>query len=181
MWHELFSLTPTVAEKIIRATVIYLFLLVALRVGGKRELGQLNTLDFIVLLTVANAVQNGIIGNDNSLTGAVIGALTLFLVNGLAAVATFRSPLIRRLLIGAPAILIEGGVVRQRTMRKERISDVDLIQAITEAGGTSTDDVERCVLETNGHISVSLRPVDPNADRFATISERLSRIEERLR
>ncbi|MEY4079817.1 MAG: hypothetical protein RL430_247, partial [Actinomycetota bacterium] len=80
MWHELFHLTPSVLEKILRAVAVYAFLLVALRLGGKREMGQLNMMDFVVLLAVANAVQNGIIGDDNSITGAVIGAATLFVI-----------------------------------------------------------------------------------------------------
>lgn len=180
MWHELFSLTPSIAEKVVRAAMIYVFLIAALRVGGKRELGQLNTLDFIVLLTVANAVQNGIIGNDNSVTGAVIGATTLFVINGIAAIATFRSPTIHRLLIGTPAVLIEDGEINHRNVRRERISDADLSQAITDAGGSDTHDVERCVLETNGHIAVTLRSVDPNATRFDEIRRRLAEIEARL-
>ena len=77
MLHDLFSMGPSVGEKILRAVLIYVFLLAALRVGGKRELGQLNTMDFVVLLAVANAVQNGIIGQDDSVTGAIIGATSL--------------------------------------------------------------------------------------------------------
>lgn len=180
MWHELFSLTPSVAEKILRAAFIYGFLLVALRLGGKRELGQLNTMDFIVLLTVANAVQNGIIGNDNSLTGAVIGATTLFVINGVAAFAAFRSSFVRRLLAGAPAILITDGEVNHRNLRRERISDGDLLQAILDAGGESTTDVQRCILETNGHIVVTLRTKDANAARFDEILGRLTDIERRI-
>lgn len=180
MWHELFSLTPSVAEKILRAAFIYGFLLVALRLGGKRELGQLNTMDFIVLLTVANAVQNGIIGNDNSITGAVIGATTLFVINGVAAIVAFKSSFVRRLLVGTPSLLVDNGRINHRALRRERITEDDLMQAIADEGGSSAGDVEQCILETNGHIAVTLRKVDPNLARFAEISERLSRLEERL-
>ena len=80
MWNAMFDLHLNLGEKVIRAVVIYLFLVIALRLVGKRELTQLNTLDFVVLLAVANAVQNGLIGEDNSVTGAVAGATVLFLL-----------------------------------------------------------------------------------------------------
>src|SRR5262245_66370790 len=81
MWDDLFNLQVSVGEKVLRALLVYAFLIIALRVVGKRELGQANTLDLAVLLLVANAVQNGIIGNDVTVTGAVLGAATLFAIN----------------------------------------------------------------------------------------------------
>src|SRR3954451_9331208 len=90
VWHDLWALGPSVAEKVIRAALIYLFLIAALRILGKREIAQANTLDFLVLLLVANAVQNGIIGNDNSVSGALIGAATLFAMNRLFSWLVFR-------------------------------------------------------------------------------------------
>ena len=181
MWHELFSLTPSVLEKVLRAVLVYGFLLAALRLGGKRELGQLNTMDFIVLLAVANAVQNGIIGNDNSITGAVIGATTLFIVNGLASAAAVRSPGVRRLLVGMPTVLVVDGVVNKRNLRRERLSLDDLTQAVSEAGGSSVDEVHRCVIEPNGHMAVTLRQSDPNTARYEKIMERLVALEDQLR
>jgi uncharacterized membrane protein YcaP (DUF421 family) len=83
MWQDIFDLQVSAGEKVLRAILIYLFLIAILRIVGKRELGQANTLDLVVLLLVANAVQNGIIGNDVSVTGAVIGAVTLFAINEL--------------------------------------------------------------------------------------------------
>ena len=96
-------------EKVMRSLLVYVFLIAALRVVGKRELGQANTLDLIVLLLVANAVQNGIIGNDLSVTGAVLGAATLFLVNEIFARTTAVWPFASRLLEGEPTMLIEEG------------------------------------------------------------------------
>ena len=181
MWQELFHLTPSVVEKILRACLVYSFLLVALRIGGKREMGQLNMMDFIVLLAVANAVQNGIIGNDNSITGAVIGATTLFVINGLASVAARRSKSMRRLLVGTPTVLVVDGVVNERNMRKERLSLDDLTQAVSEAGGTSIEQVQRCVIEPNGHMAITLNQTDTNAGRYELILGRLGAIEARLR
>ena len=83
MWHDIFYIKISVGDKILRSILIYVFLIAMLRVVGKRELGQSNTLDLVVLLLVANAVQNGIIGNDLSVTGAAIGAATLFGINEL--------------------------------------------------------------------------------------------------
>jgi uncharacterized membrane protein YcaP (DUF421 family) len=96
MWDSIFDLQLSVGEKVLRAVLIYVFLIVALRIVGKRELGQANTLDLVVLLLVANAVQNGIIGNDISVTGAVIGAVTLFAINELFNRAAYTSSFISR-------------------------------------------------------------------------------------
>ncbi|MEY4391398.1 MAG: hypothetical protein RLZZ544_107 [Actinomycetota bacterium] len=181
MWHELFHLTPSVLEKILRAVAVYVFLLVALRLGGKREMGQLNMMDFIVLLAVANAVQNGIIGNDNSITGAVIGATTLFVVNGAASMAAVRSPRARRILVGMPTILVVDGVVNKRNLRRERMSLDDLSQVVSEAGGNSVSEVQRCVIEPNGHVAVTLRQSDANAGRYEKILERLATLEDLVR
>jgi uncharacterized membrane protein YcaP (DUF421 family) len=177
MWHDMLSLGPTVAEKILRAFFIYGFLLVALRIGGKRELGQLNTMDFVVLLAVANAVQNGIIGNDNSVTGAVIGAATLFVINGVASIAVSKSRRLRMLLVGSPTPLIESGIVNERNLRRLRMTSDDVLQAVIEAGGESFSDVERCVIEPNGHVAVSLVERDASAAQLAAVKAQLDRIE----
>src|SRR5579864_1063178 len=100
MWNAVFHLQISLGEKVLRTVLVYVFLLVALRVFGKRELGQANTLDLLVLLLVANAVQNGIIGNDLSVTGAVVGALVLFGLNTLFARGVFRFPWMATLLEG---------------------------------------------------------------------------------
>ena len=102
MWPSIFHLGIPASERIIRAVLIYAFMVVALRVVGKRELGQSNTLDLIVLLLVANAVQNGIIGNDNSVTGAIIAASTLFVVNEALNRAEYSLPWLSHALEGEP-------------------------------------------------------------------------------
>jgi uncharacterized membrane protein YcaP (DUF421 family) len=181
MWHELFHLTPSILEKVLRAVAVYAFLLVSLRVAGKREMGQLNMMDFIVLLAVANAVQNGITGNDNSVTGAVIGATTLFVVNWVTSMAAVRSPRARRVLVGMPTILVVDGVVNTRNLRHERMSMEDLMQAVSEAGGSSIAEVRRCAIEPNGHMAITLGQSDVNAARYAEVLERLATMEELIR
>jgi len=180
MWHNILHLDLSVVEKIVRPILIYLFLLVGLRLGGRRELSQLNMMDFVVLLAVANAVQNGIIGHDESVSGAIIGATVLFMINGLAVLLTQRSRKMRRLLIGSEIILIKDGEARDRSIRRERLSSEDIQQAITEAGAQTIDDVELCVIEPNGHIVVRLKPSSEEADRFAQLMSRIDELEKRL-
>jgi len=92
LWHDLFALGLPVAEKVLRPVLIYLFLIIGLRFAGKRELAQLNTFDFVVLMTLSNTVQNGIIGDDNSVSGAMIGAASLLIVNALVVRLLFQHP-----------------------------------------------------------------------------------------
>src|SRR3954452_8278768 len=117
----------SVGEKAIRAALVYGFLLIALRVLGKRELAQQNTLDLLVILLVANAVQNGIIGNDNSVTGAVVGAAVLFALHRLFGALAYRFPLADRILEGRPSFLIQHGQPVASTMRHEQISHPQLV------------------------------------------------------
>ena len=180
MWDNSFYLDLSVIEKIIRPILIYLFLLVGLRLGGRRQLSQLNIMDFVVLLAVANAVQNGIIGHDESVSGAVIGATVLFLINGFAVLLTQRSRKIRRLLIGSEIILIKDGKALERSIRRERLGADDIHQAITEAGGRSIDDVELCIIEPNGHIVVRLKASSEVADSIAQLISRFDELEKRL-
>ena len=154
MWHNMFNLDPTVVEKVLRSIVIYLFLALALRFFGKRELGQSNTLDLVVLLLVANAVQNGIIGDDVSVTGAIVGATVLFLLNHLFASLTYRSSRLARLLEGTPTALIEGGRVQRRALRREQISLPELRALARGQGFDDLAEVGRATLETNGVVTM---------------------------
>src|SRR4051794_34912159 len=141
MWNATFDLHLSLGEKVIRAVVIYLFLVIALRLVGKRELSQLNTLDFVVLLAVANAVQNGLIGADDSVTGAVLGAVTLFAVDGALAYVLFRQVRLRRLVEGTPTVLIDRGDVIEKALRQEELTRADLLAALQSSGATTFDDV----------------------------------------
>ena len=175
MWHDMFALPVPVAEKILRALFVYLFLVIALRLAGKRELAQLSTFDFVVLLSVANAVQNGIIGNDDSITGAWIGAMTLFVANFALAFTIVRSRSLRRAAEGEPAKLMEGGVVNDDELRKVRITHAELESAVG-ANGEHLSDVEAVELFPNGRISIT--PRDP--DRLERIENELHEIRRLL-
>lgn len=153
-WQDLFDLQLSVGEKILRALFIYLFLVAALRLVGKRELGQTNTLDLVVLLLVANAVQNGIIGNDNTVTGAVIGAITLFAVNEVFSRAAYGSSRIARLLEGSPRMLIRDGRPESRALFREGISLPELRAIARRQGFVDLGEVHTAILETNGVVTM---------------------------
>src|SRR5436853_4869397 len=126
IWKDMFVLAVPILEKILRPICVYVFLIVGLRLSGKRELVQLNPFDLVVLLTLSNTVQNAIIGEDNSVTGGVIGASTLLLVNYVLVRFVSRHESVERFIEGEPRMLIENGKVRTDCLEKEAISILEL-------------------------------------------------------
>src|SRR3954462_458358 len=176
----LFHMGITVGEKLLRAVIIYLFLLAVLRLLGKRELAQQDTLDILVLLLVANAVQNGIIGNDNSVTGAIVGALALFAINFSFKALSYRFPWADRVFECSPSYLIRDGQLVGSTMRREQISKPELRSIARRQGYESLDDIGTAILETDGTISfarmgVEYRPEDPPATPARQAAPRMPR------
>jgi uncharacterized membrane protein YcaP (DUF421 family) len=151
---DLFDLGVSPEEKLLRSLLVFVFLVAALRLAGKRELAQLNVMDLAVLLLVSNALQNAMIGNDNSLLGGIIGASTLFTVNYWFVRLTYRSATARRLLEGSPRILLENGRVDREALRKEAITELELGSIVRERGFERVEDVALVVLETDGHLAV---------------------------
>src|SRR5262249_23562131 len=121
LYADMFRLSIPWVEKIVRPIVIYVVLIVGLRLAGKRELAQLNPFDLVVLLTLSNTVQNAIIGDDNSVTGGVLGAATLLLVNYIVVRYMYSHTGVERLVEGAPDVLIENGTVCAENCRRELI------------------------------------------------------------
>lgn len=154
MWHSIFHLQVSLGEKVVRAVIVYLFLLVAFRFFGKRELGQATTLDLAVLLLVANAVQNGIIGNDVSVTGAIVGAVVLFGLNAAFARGVYRFPWLSDLVEGEPSVLIEDGKPNVKALRKECISLPELRGIARRQGFPDLASVGTAILETNGVVTM---------------------------
>jgi uncharacterized membrane protein YcaP (DUF421 family) len=180
MLHALFDMGISVGEKLIRAVIVYAFLLFALRILGKRELAQQDTLDFLVLLLVANAVQNGIIGNDNSVTGAIVGALALFGMNWSFKALAYRYPWADRLFDGSPSFLIRDGKPVAGTMRREQISRPELRAIARRQGYESLDDIGTAILETDGNITfvrkgVSYDPMEHPATPARAAAPRIPR------
>jgi len=154
MWHAIWHLDLPFAEKVVRPILIYGFLLVVMRLIGKRELGQSNTLDLLVILLVANAVQNGVIGNDISVTGAFIGAAVLFGMNELLSRASARGTVEAALIEGTPSYLIRNGEVDQKALVSAGISRGELTAMGRRQGHKSLSDVQTAILETNGAVSM---------------------------
>jgi len=154
MWQDMFDLQVSAGEKVLRAILIYVFLIAVLRIVGKRELGQANTLDLVVLLLVANAVQNGIIGDDISVTGAVIGAATLFAINEFLSRTTYAFPWAARAVEGEPTLLISQGKPIPGALRRSGISLPELRASARRQGFSDLADVHTAILETNGIVTM---------------------------
>src|SRR6266853_330736 len=127
---DMFHLGLPLTEKVLRPILVYTFLIVGLRVAGKRELAQLNPFDLVVLLTLSNTVQNAIIGDDNSVTGGLVGATTLLLVNYLVVRFLFRHEKLDRFVEGEPTVLMEHGKILKERLKKEVLSMAELEAAV---------------------------------------------------
>src|ERR1039458_621165 len=154
MWGEIFVVGVPIAEKILRPALVYVFLVVALRVFGKRELAQLNPFDLVVLLSLSNTVQNAIIGNDTSLSGGLIGALALLALNYLVVRFLFRHRRLDEILEGAPTVMIEHGCVKQDALAKELLTTAELLTVLHRQGFETVEEVERCILQPGGTFDV---------------------------
>lgn len=150
MFEHMFHLPLPFLEKLLRPIIVYLVLVLLLRIFGKRELAQLNPFDLVVLLSLSNTVQNAIIGDDNSVSGGVIGAFSLLGINWIVVRILFRSPRLTRLLEGRAAILIRDGQIDRKAMERESLSREELIEVIHRQGFEHVSEVRRCELEPNG-------------------------------
>jgi uncharacterized membrane protein YcaP (DUF421 family) len=146
--------TTHLALLVLRAVVVYLFLLAALRLAGRRELGQMTSFDLVLLLLVSNAVQNSINAGDNSLTGGLVSAAVLVGLNWLAGYATYRWRWAERLLQGRPRRVVTGGKVHFGAMRKELLTLAELRSALRKQGIARIDECARVELEPDGTLSV---------------------------
>ena len=139
---------------VLRATAIYALVMVLVRVSGKRAVGQFTPFDLVLLILIGNAVQNGINGGDNSLTGAALMATTLIALNYTVAFVTSRSRRAERLVEGEPVVLARNGKLFDGVLRRELVSREDFREALRMSGVEDVSEVELALLETNGSISV---------------------------
>lgn len=179
-WHAMFIPDITIAEKILRPIFVYLFLIIGLRLAGKRELAQLNPFDFIVLMTLSNTVQNAIIGNDNSVAGGLIGATTLLAVNYWVVRLVRSNRRIQRAIEGRADVLVRGGQIQKEHCDRELISKADLVAAAHKQGIASLHDVEFAVLEPTGTISFIQKRPTPESSRHHELLEMLNKISAEL-
>jgi uncharacterized membrane protein YcaP (DUF421 family) len=141
-------------EFVLRGVIIYVFLLVLLRLTGKRQVGQMSPFDLVLLLVLSNAVQNSMNGGDNSVIGGMISAVTLVGLNWLIAVVTFRSKKLEGLIEGRPELLIHNGKLFQKALDRASLTQHELMAALRQAGCGAIDDVHVAMLEDDGNISV---------------------------
>lgn len=137
-----------------RTTVIYIFLVVGLRLLGKRELGQMTIYDLVLIVVLANSVQNAMVGNDTSLGGGLVAALTLLVLNRLFTLLLLHSPSLERRMIGEPVLIVSNGRLLKDRLEKEGLTPELVMAALREHGIQRIEDAKMCVLEVDGTISV---------------------------
>ena len=177
---HMFQIPLPLAEKIVRPIIVYLVLVVLLRVFGKRELAQLNPFDLVVLLSLSNTVQNAIIGDDNSVSGGVVGAISLLAINWIVVKLLFRSRRLTRALEGRATVLVRNGQPDLRAMQRESLTREELLSVIHRQGLEGFHAVHRCELEPNGTFYVE--PYDPGAaeKRHMELVEQLEAIKRQV-
>jgi uncharacterized membrane protein YcaP (DUF421 family) len=150
----MFSPDTHLLEIVARTFVVYLALLVVLRLAGKRELGQMTPFDLVVLLLISEAVQNALIGGDESLTGGLIAAAMLIGTNYAVAAVRDRIPWLREMVEGSPTVVVSKGRFQRQNMKKEGIDEEEVMMAARQQGIADIGKVKLAVLETDGSISV---------------------------
>jgi len=179
-WKDMFVLGLPLAEKILRPIFVYAFLVISLRLSGKRELVQLNPFDLVVLLTLSNTVQNAIIGDDNSVSGGIIGATSLLVVNYLVVRFLYGHKRIDQLVEGNSDVLIENGMIRPERLKKELISRTQLEAAARKQGFESLNDVQKCILEPGGNLTFIGKKPATDDIRHQEVVERLKNLMEEV-
>jgi uncharacterized membrane protein YcaP (DUF421 family) len=150
----MFDLSVSGWEIVARTALVYAALLVGLRLAGKRELGQMTPFDLVVILLIANAVQNAMVGSDVSVTGGLIAAAVLIAANMAVSQARERVPWLQRAVEGTPTLLIDNGAFIAQHLARERLEEEDVMMALREHGFSDVDDVQTAILEVDGSISV---------------------------
>lgn len=182
MWQDLLTVQIPVLEKIVRTILVYALIVLIFRVIGKSAIQSMNTMDFVVIFLLSNVVQNAIIGDDNSLLGGAIGAITLVTVDQLVDRLAYRSPFVRSLVEGRATTVIENGRLDRNALRKLGIRPAELEHAVRVQNGESVDQVWSGVVEPSGQLVLDLRKADQSATQadVQALTDRLARIEALL-
>ena len=179
-WKDMFVLAVPLLEKIIRPIVVYAFLVISLRLSGKRELVQLNQFDLVVLLTLSNTVQNAIIGEDNSVTGGLIGATSLLVINYLVVRFLYDHRKLERLIEGDADVLVDNGKVLNRALKHELITMPQLEAAARKQGFETLAEVQRCILEPGGTLTFVGKKPTTDESRHGQLMGQLERLTEEI-
>jgi len=180
MWRDMFVITLPILEKILRPVIVYFFLVVMLRLSGKRELVQLNPFDLVVLLTLSNTVQNAIIGDDNSVSGGLLGATSLLAINYLVVRFLYKHKDLEQIVEGKADVLIEGGKLRPEHLKKELITTAQLEAAARKQGFSSLSEVDQCILEPGGTLSFIGKKPDVDVLRHRELLDRIDLLKDEL-
>jgi uncharacterized membrane protein YcaP (DUF421 family) len=176
MMQSMFHLQLPILEKILRPMIVYLALVGFLRLFGKRELAQLNPFDLVVLLSLANTVQNAMIGDDNSVSGGIIGAFSLLVVNWLLTRVLFNAPKLNQTLQGSSRCLIYNGVVDYEALKKEALTEEELLSVLHKQSFDTFEEVRRCVLEPNGTFFIEAKKPTFEEGEFSDILATLKKL-----
>jgi uncharacterized membrane protein YcaP (DUF421 family) len=177
----MFVVSLPIAEKIIRPILVYVALVILLRVFGKRELAQLNPFDLVVLLSLSNTVQNAIIGDDNSVSGGIIGAVTLLVTNYLVVRFLFKHRRLDQVIEGTPTVLMKDGHVRRKELSREMMNRAELEVVVRRQGFDGLEDVDECVLEPGGAFVIKGKTPPKSEREHDELVQRLDSIESQLR
>jgi uncharacterized membrane protein YcaP (DUF421 family) len=180
LWTNMFALGVPLAEKILRPIIVYVCLIIGLRLSGKRELAQLNPFDLIVLLTLSNTVQNAIIGNDNSVTGGLIGAASLLATNYFVVRFLYDHRKLDQIVEGRSEILIENGKLHEHKLKRELITREELAAAARKQGFDSLAEVHQCILEPGGTLSFTAKKPDTEDFRHAEVMKKFDELTQEL-
>jgi uncharacterized membrane protein YcaP (DUF421 family) len=182
MWHRMFAEQIPFDEKVLRTVLIYAVVAVLIRITGKRSLAGLNTLDIAVVFLLSNVVQNAIIGNDLSVSGGAIGAVTLVVVNSLLNRLALVSPVFARIFDGSETRVIENGAVLVGPARRLGLRPAELQHAVRIQNGEDIAQVQVGVLEPSGQLLVTLNPAEQSATKadVAALIAQLDRLEAAL-
>jgi uncharacterized membrane protein YcaP (DUF421 family) len=180
LWTNLFGLKISLAEKILRPVLVYCFLVVMLRIFGKRELAQLNPFDLVVLLSLSNTVQNAIIGDDNTLAGGIIGAFSLLAMNYLVIRFLFKHRRLDEVFEGDPTPLIKDGCVMRRNLASELLTESELLAVAHRQGFASLQEIEECTLEPGGVFYIKPKKPSEEESRHTELLSRLDQLSRQV-
>lgn len=179
-FHDMLVPPISLLEKMLRPLMVYAFLVLAFRLSGKRLLAQLNPFDLVVILILSNTVQNAIIGNDNSLTGGLLGATALLFANSFLLKRLYPHQKLQEWLEGKPDPLIEDGQLVEANLHREGLLKSELVTAANKQGFDSLVEIERALLAPGGALWFFRRTPTPEDQRQKDLIERLDRIEKKL-
>jgi uncharacterized membrane protein YcaP (DUF421 family) len=180
LFQNMFHLPLPIAEKLLRPVFVYLVLVVLLRVFGKRELAQLNPFDLVVLLSLSNTVQNAIIGDDNSVTGGVIGAFSLLAINWFVVQVLYRSPRLTRAFEGRSTTLVRNGQIDLKALQRESLTREELLSVVHRQGFEGFHQVQTCQLEPNGTFYIEAIEPSIAEKHHADLMDRLDALQREI-